>query len=234
MTDQADELLHGLLARMRARADPARLAGMARFGIDTDHAIGLTMPEIRAFAKQIKQDHALALALWDSGLHEARILAPMIVDRAKVDGALMDAWVVDFASWDVCDQCCINLFRRLEPAWEKVGVWAARDEEFVRRAAFALIATLAVHEKQEPDRRFIDLLPLIEAHSDDGRNFVKKAVNWALRQIGKRNHALNAAAIAAGERILVRDTKAARWIATNALRELRDEKIIARLKTSIP
>ncbi len=138
--------------------------------------------------------------------------------------------MAEFDSWDVCDQCCINLFRRRPQAWDKIEAWAPRQEEFVRRAAFALIATLAVHAKAEPDARFIRLLPLIESHSDDDRNFVKKAVNWALRQIGKRNHKLNDEAIAAAERIAERGGKAARWIAADALRELRDEKIRARLK----
>ena len=206
------------------------MAGMARYGIDTEHAIGLKMPEIRSIAKELGRDHALALELWHTGIHEARILAPMIVERSEADGELMDAWVAGFASWDVCDQCCMNLFRHLPEAWAKIEAWAPREEEFVRRAAFALIATLAVHAKSEPDARFIALLGLIETYSDDDRNFVKKAVNWALRQIGKRNRALNAEAVVAAKRILARDGKAARWIANDALRELEDEKILARLK----
>ncbi len=224
--------LKDLLSRMKAAADPAQLAGMAHFGINTELALGLRVPQIRAFSKEIGVDHALALALWRTGLHEARILAPMVIDRVRVDDSLMEAWVADFASWDVCDQCCMNLFRRLPGAWAKVEVWAVREEEFVRRAAFTLIAVLAVHEKNEPDARFIGLLTLVEAYSDDDRNFVKKAVNWALRQIGKRNRDMNAAAIAAAQRLLDRDTKAARWIANDALRELQSEKVQARLKTS--
>ncbi len=222
--------LKDLLSRMKAAADPAQLAGMAQFGINTEFALGLRVPQIRAFSKEIGCDHDLALALWRTGLHEARILAPMVIDRARVNDALMEAWVADFASWDVCDQCCMNLFRRLPGVWTKVEAWAAREEEFVRRAAFALIATLAVHQKSEPDTRFIGLLTLIEAYSDDDRNFVKKAVNWALRQIGKRNRALNVAAIAAAKRLLDRDTKAARWIANDALRELQSDSVQGRLK----
>jgi len=222
--------LKELLSGMKAAADPTQLAGMARFGIDSEFALGLRMPQIRDFAKDLGIDHDLALELWRTGVHEARILAPMIVDRARVDEALMEAWAADFASWDVCDQCCMNLFRRLPWAWTKVEAWAAREEEFVRRAAFALIATMAVHEKNEPDARFVGLLTLVEANSDDDRNFVKKAVNWALRQIGKRNRALNLAAIATAKRLLDRDTKAARWIANDALRELQSDKVQARLK----
>ncbi|MBT4487384.1 MAG: DNA alkylation repair protein [Rhodospirillaceae bacterium] len=219
-----------VLAEMKKTADPGRLDGMARYGINIERRLGLKMPEIRAMAKKIGRDHDLALGLWASEIHEARILAPMLAQPAKVDGALMDHWVAGFDSWDICDQCCMNLFRRLPLAWDKVAAWAPREEEFVRRAAFALIATLSVHEKAEPDARFIALLSLIEAHSDDNRNFVRKAVNWALRQIGKRNQALNGEAIRAAERILARDTRAARWIAKDALRELRDRKTRMRLK----
>ena len=219
----------GILARMKTIADPARLESMARHGIHTDKGLGLKMPQIRALAKELGRDHPLALALWETDIHEARILAPMLAEPALVNSALMDAWAAGFDSWDICDQCCINLFRRLPLAWDKIVAWAPREEEFVRRAAFALIATLALHEKAEPDGRFTALLPLIEGHSDDHRNFVKKAVNRALRQIGKRNMALNGHAIAAANRILARNTNAARWIAHDALRELRDEKIRNRL-----
>ncbi len=226
------ETVASVLAHMKETGDPARLEGMARYGINTDNRLGMKMPEIRALAKDLGRNHELALALWDSGVHDARILAPMLADPGLVDDKLMDEWVGAFNSWDVCDQCCINLFRRLPQAWDKIAMWAPREEEFVRRAAFALIATLAVHEKKEPDRRFIGLLALVEAYSDDDRNFVKKAVNWALRQIGKRNRALNREAIAASKRIMDRKTSAARWIAKDALRELQDEKVLARLKDS--
>jgi 3-methyladenine DNA glycosylase AlkD len=215
---------------MENMADPGRLAGGAHFGINTGNRFGLRMPQIRALAKDIGRDHDLALDLWQSGNGEARILATLIADVGRVDTALMDAWVEAFDSWDVCDQCCMNLFRRHPGIWSQIDIWAAREEEFVRRAAFALIAVLAVHAKKEPDSRFIDLLPLIEAHSDDDRNFVKKAVNWALRQIGKRNRALNAEAVAWAKRLQERDTRAANWIAADALRELQGDKVIARLK----
>jgi len=219
-----------LLKRMKNMADPGRLAGSAHFGINTGNRFGLKMPEIRRLAKEIGRDHDLALGLWQSGNGEARILATLIADVGRLDDTLMDAWVEDFDSWDVCDQCCINLFRRHPGAWSRIDAWAAREEEFVRRAAFALIATLAVHAKKDPDSRFIELLPLIEAHSDDDRNFVKKAVNWALRQIGKRNRSLNAEAVACAKRLQVLDTRAANWIAADALRELQSDKVWARLK----
>jgi len=219
-----------LLKRMKNMVDPGRLAGGAHFGINISNRFGLRMPEIRGLAKENGLDHDLALGLWQSGNADARIFATLIADVSRVDDALMDVWVEDFDSWDVCDQCCINLFRRHPRAWSRIDVWAARDEEYVRRAAFALTATLAVHAKKEPDSRFIGLLPLIETHSDDDRNFVKKAVNWALRQIGKRNRALNAEAIACAKRLQVRDTRAANWIAADALRELQSDKVKARLK----
>ncbi len=221
----------GLIRRLREDADPASRDGMAGFGINTERVLGVRMPRIRALAREAGKDHETAKRLWQSGIAEARILAALMAEPAKVDDKLLEQWVADFDSWDVCDQCCMNLFRRTDGVRAKIEVWAAREEEFVRRAAFALIATLAVHEKKEPDARFSEFFPLIEAHSDDARNFVKKAVNWALRQIGKRNMKLNAAAIACAKRIARRGTPAARWIAADALRELRDPKILGRIKS---
>ncbi len=219
------------IERMRGMADPSSRDGMARYGINTDRVLGLRMPQIRGLAKELGRDQELALALYDTGIHEARILAALVAEPKRVDGDLMDRWAAEFDSWDVCDQHCMNLYRRLPEAWDKVEQWTAREEEFVRRAGFALLASLAVHAKREPDERFVDLLPLIEAHSDDNRNFVKKAVNWALRQIGKRSHALNAHALDCAERIAARGTPAAKWIAADAIRELTDEKIRSRIKS---
>ena len=219
-----------LISRMEGMADPEALAGKARYGIDVSNSFGLRMPQIRALAKEIGKNHDLALELWQTGIADAQLVAPLVADIKQVDDALMESWVQDFASWDVCDQCCMNLFRKHDSAFDKVRQWAAREEEFVRRAGFALLATLAVHQKKEPDETFEDFLPLIEDYAFDDRNFVKKAVNWALRQIGKRNHHLNDQAIQACDRIVAQDTASARWIAKDALRELQDPKILSRLK----
>ncbi len=219
-----------VIARMKALSDPASLAGMARFGINAENAFGLRIPQIRALAKEIGKDHALAAALWQSAIHDARLLAPMIEEPEAVTPAQMDAWAGDFNSWDVCDQCCANLFWRLDEAWDKAVAWTECEPEYLKRAGFALMAALAWKHKKAPDEGFLELLPVIEAKSDDKRNFVKKAVNWALRQIGKRNRALNQAAVACAERIAAQGTPAARWIARDALRELTAEKTLARLK----
>jgi 3-methyladenine DNA glycosylase AlkD len=215
---------------------------MARYGIKVDDAFGVSVYELRRMAKPLRGDHELALALWATGNHEARLLATMVDDPAMVDEAQMEAWVLDLDSWDVCDQLTSNLFDKTPFAYDKAHEWAARDEEFVRRAAFALIAALAWQDKEAPDARILAFLPLVEEHAGDPRNFVKKAVSWALRNVGKRNAALNAAAIACAERI--RDAadaraggrrggdpsaRAARWVAADALRELTSDKVRARL-----
>jgi 3-methyladenine DNA glycosylase AlkD len=218
-----------VLARLRTAGDPAAVEGMARFGINPEKTLGVSVPKLRALAKEVGRDHALARALWKSGVHEARILAPMIEEPARVTEAQIERWVRDLDSWDVCDGFCLNLLDRLPIAWEKAVAWSARPEEFVKRAGFVLMARLAVRQKTAPDERFLAFLPIVEREADDRRNFVKKGVNWALRQIGKRNLALNRAAIACGERLARRDSAAARWIARDALRELRDEKVQARL-----
>jgi 3-methyladenine DNA glycosylase AlkD len=218
------------LALLQHDARPAELAGMARFGIAIERRLGLSMPAMRRAAKTLGHDHALALALWDTGIPDARIVAGMVAEPAKLTSRQMDAWAKSFSSWDVCDQVCGSAFLASALAWRKVSVWAARRDEFVRRAAFALLATLAVHDKGAGDERFMSALPLIESAAGDERNYVKKAVNWALRNIGKRNPALNAAAIAAALRIQQQDSRAARWIAADALRELTSEAVLARLR----
>jgi len=220
-----------VIEKMRLMSDPEALAGKARFGINVEKSFGLRMPVIRSLARDIGLNHKLALELWDTGFVDARLLAPMVADIKQIDDSVMEKWVAGFASWDVCDQCCMGLLRRHPKAFDKVKEWAAREEEFVRRAGFALLATLAVHKKREPDQTFINLLPLIEQYAFDKRNFVKKAVNWALRQIGKKNRHLNGLAISAAKRILEQDTAPARWIANDTLRELQDQKILARLKS---
>jgi 3-methyladenine DNA glycosylase AlkD len=215
---------------LRAAADPSRKPGMARVGIPVDRALGVSIPHCRRIAKAHRFDHALALDLWTTGIHEARIVASMVDDPAEVTAAQMDAWVADFDGWDVCDQVCSNLFGSSGHAFPAARDWVRRDEEFVKRAGFTLVAERAVHDREHDDAFWAGWLPVIRAGADDDRNYVKKAVNWALRQIGKRNEALNAAAIAEAESLLERDSSSARWIARDALRELRSEAVQARLR----
>jgi len=222
--------LAAALALLHQNARPEELEGMARFGIAGDNRLGLSMPAIRRIARTLGHDHALALALWDTGIPEAHIVAGLVAEPARLTSRQMDAWAKGFASWDVCDQVCGSAFRASPLAWRKVAAWATRNDEFVRRAAFALLATLAVHDRQAGDEDFVAALPLIEAAASDERNFVKKAVNWALRNIGKRNPALNAAAIAAAQRIRQQGSRPARWIAADALRELTSEAVQTRLR----
>jgi 3-methyladenine DNA glycosylase AlkD len=210
-----------LLARLKAHANPANVAGMARYGISAQGTLGVSIPVIRALAKQAGRSHELAEELWQSGIHEARILAALVDEPARVTRRQMDRWARDLDSWDVCDQVCSNLFRYTPFAFEKAAEWARARPEFVRRAAFSLMAGLAVKAKDAPDAQFEAFFPLtVEAATDD-RNMVKKAVNWALRQIGKRNPRLRELAIAKAEEIRRIDAKSARWIASDALRELR-------------
>jgi 3-methyladenine DNA glycosylase AlkD len=213
-------MLNEILREMHALARPSDLEGMARFGIDTTRAIGVHVPQIRVIARRVGHDQLLAEQLWDTAIHEARILASLIGDPRVITRSTMDRWTGDFNSWDLCDACCCNLFDRTPFAWRKIAKWAPAKREFVRRAAFSTLAGLAVHDKQAADRLFLDALPLIERFAFDDRNFVRKAVNWALRNIGKRNARLLPAAVACAERIRAQNTRAARWIAADALREL--------------
>lgn len=201
---------------------------MARYGIFVDNALGVSMPAMRALAKREGKDHRLALALWNTGIHEAKIMAALVDVPAEVTGPQMELWVRGLDSWDVCDQLMSNLFDKTPYAYGKAKQWSGRREEFVKRAGFALMAVLAVHDKKADDRRFIDFLPLIKKESIDERNFVKKAVNWALRQIGKRNVLLRRAAIEAAKEIESTGCASGRWIARDALRELRAYKTIGR------
>jgi len=210
-----------MIAELEAHANPANVAGMARYGIATAHALGVPIPVLRALARRAGRNHRLAAALWNSGIHEARILATMIAEPARITPAQMDRWARGFDSWDVCDQACQNVFRFTPFACAKAVEWSAAKPEFVRRAGFALMAALAAQRNQIPDRQFEAFLPLIAAAAADDRNMVKKAVNWALRQIGKRNSRLLRKAIAAAGRIDRLDSPAAHWIAKDALRELR-------------
>jgi 3-methyladenine DNA glycosylase AlkD len=218
-----------ILEHLKSLANPENVAGMARFGISPENTYGISIPALRKIAKQVGKDHELAQRRWDSGIHEARILACFIDEPAKVTGAQMDRWAADFDSWDVCDQCCGNLFDRTPFAYQKALEWSDHEREFVKRAAFALMAYLAVHDKQAPDSQFEAFLPVISRESRDERNYVKKALNWALRQIGKRSLYLNERAIEIAEEIKRIDSKATRWIASDALRELSSGKVQAKL-----
>ncbi len=218
-----------ILQQLESLSNPEAVAGMARFGINSNNTYGVSIPALRKIARDTGKDHALALALWQSGIHEARILAGMIDEPEKVTREQMESWAVDFDSWDVCDQVCSNLFDKTEFARHKALEWSGRKEEFVKRAGFVLMAALAVHDKKANDEEFLKFLPIIKREAIDDRNFVKKAVNWALRQIGKRNLNLNRAAIETAKEIQEIDSKAARWIASDALRELTGEKIQKKL-----
>lgn len=219
-----------VLDGLKAKARPGQLEGMARYGISVERRLGVSIPELRKLAKELGRDHQLALELWRTGIADARILASMVDDPAKLTGAQMEDWVKDFDSWDVCDQVCDNLFEKAPFVWQKIADWSERDEEFVKRASFALIACLAWHDKKAGDARFIELFPLIVRESTDERNYVKKAVNWALRNIGKRNPRLNRESIAVAREIQRLDSKAARWVAADAIRELESQSVQDRLK----
>jgi 3-methyladenine DNA glycosylase AlkD len=227
-----------VLARLRAEGNPDNLAGMARFGIATGEALGVTVPFLRGIAKELrpatKADpasvHALAADLWTSGVHEARILAGLIDPPALVTPQQADAWVEQIDSWDVCDLLS-GLWEETPFAVEKAYEWSARDEEFVKRSGLVIVCALTVHDKKAPDELFLDFLKVVERESCDDRNFVKKAVNWVLRQIGKRNMTLHAAAVEVGARLRESECRAARWIASDALRELNDPKVVARIRS---
>jgi 3-methyladenine DNA glycosylase AlkD len=215
-----NEQLEQVLTQLDQFASPENAAGMARFGIRGARVLGVSVKDLRTLARPYKKDHALALALWATGIHEARILATIIADPKQVTEEQMESWVLDFDSWDICDQCCMNLFDKTPFAWQKALAWSARDAEFVRRAGFALMATLAVHDKHATDEQFEPFFTCIREQSTDDRNFVKKAVNWALRQIGKRNATLRSRALAVARDLAESDARPARWIGKDAVKEL--------------
>jgi 3-methyladenine DNA glycosylase AlkD len=221
--------LKDVIAELKSMGNPKAAAGMARYGIKADRALGITIPKLQGLAKKIGKSHKLADELWSSAIHEARILACMIDDPQQITADQLERWVTEFDSWDLCDQCCNRLFSKTPVARQKALAWASRPEEFVKRAGFVLMAVLAVHAKKAPDQQFDPFFKCIRAAATDERNFVKKAVNWALRQIGKRNLALNNKAIRVAEEIQQLESRAARWVASDALRELRSEKIQKRL-----
>jgi|HubBroStandDraft_3_1064219.scaffolds.fasta_scaffold82064_1 3-methyladenine DNA glycosylase AlkD len=219
-----------VLRELKARANPEVRAKMAYFGVNVPKAHGISVPVLHKFAKQVGKDHQLAQQLWESGIHEARILATLIGESGKVTAAEMERWVRDFDSWDIVDAACCYLYAEARPAWSKVEQWSRRREEFVKRASFSLMAYLSYKDKTASDERFARFLRLIEREAYDERNFVKKAVNWALRNIGKRNAQLNREAIRSAEGIRRQGSRAARWIAADALRELKSAAVQARLR----
>jgi 3-methyladenine DNA glycosylase AlkD len=222
--------LDEVLKKLKSRARPDQLAGMARFGMTPDQRWGVSVPDMRKIAKETGKNHSLALELWKCGIQEARMVAGMIGDPQQLTEKQMEDWVKDFNSWDVCDQVCMNLFDKNPLAWKKVYDWSRREEEFVKRAAYSLIACLAWHDKKTGDEEFMKFLPVIQQGSTDERNYVKKAVNWALRGIGKRNKSLNRQAIKTAREIQKLDSKAARWIAADAIRELESPAVRKRLE----
>ena len=218
-----------MLAKLREHASPDRLAGQQRFGIHGSEQWGVSMPDIRAAARGVK-DHALALALWDTGIHEAQLVAALVDRPQWVTRQQMDDWAADFDSWDVVDQTCMNLFDPTPFCWQAAADWMERAEEFVCRAGFVLVASRAVHDKQAPDATFTGFFPAMLAHSADERIYVKKAINWALRQVGKRNEALRLAALDLCDELTGMSSPSARWIAADARRELSSPAVIQRLQ----
>jgi 3-methyladenine DNA glycosylase AlkD len=218
-----------IIQKLKSLANPKNVEGMARFGINPNNTLGISVPVLRDIAREAGKDHQLAQELWASGIHEARILACFVDKPELVTESQMESWVKNFDSWDVCDLCCSDLFDRTKFAHQKAVEWSGREEEFVKRAGFTLMAALAVHDKKASDADFLKFLPIIKRESTDERNFAKKAVNWALRNMGKRNLDLNKMAIKTAEEIQKIDSKSARWIAADALRELTGEAVQKRL-----
>jgi 3-methyladenine DNA glycosylase AlkD len=218
-----------VLDELRSLSDPDAVKGMARFGISATNTLGVSVPNLRLIARKVGKEHKLAQDLWSSEIHEARILASMIDDPKLVDEKQMEEWVNEFDSWDVCDQCCGNLFDKTKFAYRKSVEWSGKDPEFVKRAGLIMMAELAVHDKTAPDKEFLKFLSIIEKSSDE-RNFVKKAINWALRQIGKRNLFLNKEAIVVATRMRKSESKASKWIASDALRELKSDPVQIKLR----
>ncbi|HEY2545861.1 MAG TPA: DNA alkylation repair protein [Candidatus Acidoferrum sp.] len=218
------------LRELKKLADPKVRAKLSYFGINVPKAYGISAPVLHTFARQIGKDQALAEQLWSSGIHEARILAALIGESQKISAAQMERWVRDFDSWDLVDTACCYLYAAAKPAWDKIHKWSRRKAEFEKRAAFSLAAYLSYKDESAEDARFERFLSVIEREARDHRNFVKKAVNWALRNIGKRNLQLNTAAIRCAERIRQQNSPSARWIAADALRELKSEAVQARLQ----
>lgn len=214
-----------IIKKLKSLKNPENVAGMARFGINPNNTYGVSIPTLRKMAKETGNDHSLAQELWASRVHEARILAGFVDDPKLVTAEQMENWVKDFDSWDICDQVCSNLFDKTSFAHKKAIEWSSREEEYVKRAGFVLMAALSVHDKRAVDDELLIFLPIIKREATDERNYVKKAVNWALRQIGKRNSTLNKKAIETAKEIQKLGSKSARWIASDAVRELTSKSV---------
>lgn len=219
-----------ILSELQSVSEPEYLKKMAHFGIDVSKAYGIRVPNIRKLAKQMGKNQELSLLLWETGFHEARLLATFIGDYKLITESQVNQWTKDFTSWDTCDQACVNLFVKTPYFKLKVLEFTKAEEEFVKRAGFVLMAAAAVHLSKEPDETFLSFLPIIEREAYDNRNFVKKAVNWALRQIGKRNAFLHQHAINTANNILAQQNKKANWIALDALRELNSDAVLSKHK----
>ena len=217
-----------VLIALKSLSTSDHLAKLSHFGINDSTALGIKIPFLRQLAKEIGKNHDLALQLWDTGIHEARLLASMIEDPKMISEFQFDAWVNDFNSWDICDQCC-SVLGKTEFSLRKIEEYSTRPEEFVKRTAFVLMCDMAIHHMKVENEVFCHFLDIIEREAWEDRNFVRKAVNWAVRQIGKRNEVLRLKAIETCERIMNQDTKSARWIAKDALRELNTKEIILRI-----
>ena len=202
---------------------------MARYAITAPKVFGVSVGDLHVLAKRLGHDHDLALALWDTGWYEARMLAAFVDEPARVTSAQMDRWAKGFDNWAICDTHCFHLFDRTPHAWKKVQLWSSRREEFVKRSAFALLAGIALHDKKAPDAPFLEALPLGERAASDDRNFVKKGVSWALRTVGRRNHALHAATLVVGRRLAASMDAAPRWIGRDVVRELTSPAVEKRL-----
>ena len=220
MTAETNDRVAESLAWLERRGTKRNRDAMLRYGIIAPKAFGVSVGDIKQLSKRLGRDHDLALALWDTGWYEARMLAPFVDEPEKVTAAQMNTWARDFDNWAVCDHACFHLFDRTPHAWRKIEQWSGRRDEFVKRAAFALLASVALHDKQAPDEPFIQSLALIERSAADERNFVKKGVSWALRLVGRRNRILNEASIETARRLVDSPHDAARWIGRGALKEL--------------
>jgi 3-methyladenine DNA glycosylase AlkD len=219
-----------IVEQLKSHSNPKAVEGMARYGIVSKKVLGVSLPTLRRMAKEIGEDHALAMELWLTKIYDARLIAMMIEDPRSISEKQVDEWVKDFDNWAICDGCCVHLFRKTPFAWKKAKTWVRRKEEFAKRAGFVMMATLAVHDKITEDKKFISLFPSIKLAANDERNGVKKGVNWALRQIGKRNLALNKQAILLAGELKNMNSAGARWIAADAIRELKSDAVQKRLK----
>ena len=218
-----------IIKKLKSLSNPKAITGMARYGITPENTCGVSIPNLRKIAKEEGINRKLAQRLWNTNIRETKILASMIEDPEMVTEEQIEGWVKEFNYWEICDQCCMNLFEKTKFAYKKAIEWSSREKEFIKRAGFVLMARLAVSDKKADDKRFEKFFPVIKREATDNRNYVKKAVNWALRQIGKRNLNLNGKAIKIAKEIQKMDSKIAKWIASDALRELTSDTVQKKL-----